>query len=81
MNVTASMYNNTGVVQIGTDVLNIDMSTGKIGALNLIGDLLLFKLPGVPSPVNYIIGLPVWIMISLTIVAVVSRFIPTIPGL
>jgi hypothetical protein len=78
---SAALVNNSGVIKVGTNTLNMDLGTGKIGAFNLIADLLMFKLPGVPVPVNYIIGLPMWIMISLTIVSIVSRFIPTIPGL
>lgn len=80
-NLTQALNNNSGIIKVGTNVLNLDLSTGKIGALNLLADLLLFKLPEVPKLVGYIIGIPVWISISFSFVAIVTRLIPTIQGL
>lgn len=79
-NTSGRLYNNTASIQVGTDLFNIDMG-GKIGMWTLLSDLLTFKMQDVPKPMNYILGIPLWIAISLAFVAIVSRFIPTIPGL
>ncbi|MBU0598975.1 hypothetical protein KKF61_08395 [Patescibacteria group bacterium] len=47
----------------------------------LIGQILTFSVPDVGYTMNYIIGIPVYLTFGFLILAVVSRFFPTVPGL
>lgn len=53
---------------------------GKVSMWSIIGRLLTFSLPGVPPVISYLIGFPFWMVIGFSIMTLISRFIPTIPG-
>lgn len=47
----------------------------------LVGQIMTFSLPDVHPYVSYIIGVPFDLMIGFLIVAIITRFIPTVAGL
>jgi hypothetical protein len=48
---------------------------------SLVGQILTFSIPDIGSTLNLIIGIPVYLTLGFLILAVVSRFFPTVPGL
>lgn len=47
----------------------------------LVGQILTFSIPDVGAIINWIIGIPVYLTLGFLILAVVSRFIPSLSGL
>lgn len=47
----------------------------------LVGQILTFSIPDVGAIINWIIGIPIYMTLGFLILAVVSRFFPTVPGL
>ena len=47
----------------------------------LVGQILTFSIPNVSPMVNLLIGIPIYMTLGFLVVAVISRFFPTVPGL
>jgi len=79
--VNATLFNQF-TIQVGSDMMNL-ASRGHIGMWNIVGYLFLFDSEelGMPSWLNGVISTILWICVGITVVGLVSRFIPTIPGL
>jgi hypothetical protein len=54
------------------------MSTG-LNAWNLIGMILFFKMPSIPPPFSYIIGVPIWVCIAWLAFAFIIAVIKALP--
>lgn len=48
----------------------------KINAWNLVGQLLMFQLPGIPEPLNYFIALPFYACIGILTYILITMIIP-----
>ena len=80
-NLTAGLESNHFVLNAANDIFNVNIG-GKIGMLNIISALFTFQTDdiGIPNPIGYFISIPIWIATAFTVVGIVSRFFPTIPG-
>ena len=59
------------------------ITRSRIGMWNIVGDLFMFKSTelGMPTWLNVFISTILWICVGFAVLGVISRFIPTIPGL
>jgi hypothetical protein len=73
---------NQFTIQVGSDLMNLH-SRAHIGMWNIVGYLFLFDAEdlGMPEWLAYFIGAILWICVGFAVVGIISRFIPTIPGL
>ena len=82
MTLEDALSSNRFQIQVGSDLLNLQ-SRSRIGMWNIVGDLFLFKAEelGMPVWLNMFISTILWICVGFAVVGIISRFIPTIPGL
>ncbi len=75
-------YRNQFTIQVGSDLMNL-MTRAHIGMWNIINDLFLFHSEelGMPAWLNIFISTILWVCVGFAAVGIISRFIPTIPGL
>ena len=59
--------------------LNLSASTSA-SPWGLVGQILTFSIPNVSPMVNMLIGIPIYMTLGFLVVAVISRFFPTIAG-
>lgn len=82
LNLTTALQRNQFSIQVGSDLMNM-ATRAHVGMWNIVGDLFLFHSEelGMPDWLNAFISVILWICVGFVVVALISRFIPTIPGL
>jgi hypothetical protein len=93
LNADLHLFVNTGPgysFPIGLYANEFNMSIGwtwnmtdavDVSPWGLVGQILTFSVPNIGDTMNYFIGIPVYLTIGFLLLAVVSRFFPTVPGL
>jgi len=72
-----ALSNREVLVLIGVGIKD---AVAKVNAWNLIGQLILFQLPGIPEPYNYIIAFPFYACIGVMIYILILLAIPFVGG-